>query len=83
MNSNATAISLLRSSIDQLRSTVNSLAQIVEIHQRNFEIAQRNFDAIMNEIRGLTTESQRILEHLFGREKNWKISNCNKGDRLS
>jgi hypothetical protein len=56
---------------------VNSLVQIVEIHQRNHEVSQRNFEAsqrtfetIMNEIRGLRTESQRILEHLFGKEEN-------------
>jgi hypothetical protein len=63
--------------IAELRNTVNSLVQIVEIHQRNHEVSQRNFEAsqrtfetIMNEIRGLRTESQRILEHLFGKEEN-------------
>jgi len=63
--------------ITELRNTVNSLVQIVEIHQRNHEVSQRNFEAsqrtfetIMNEIRGLRTESQRILEHLFGKEEN-------------
>ncbi|WP_392534895.1 hypothetical protein [Nostoc sp. C117] len=56
--------------ISELRSTVNSLVQIVEVHQHNFEVSQRNFEVIMSEIRGLRTESQRILEHLFGREEN-------------
>jgi hypothetical protein len=57
----------------ELRSTVNSLVQIVEIHQRNHEVSQRNFevaqqrmDAMLAEIRGLRTESQRMIEHLFG-----------------
>jgi len=56
--------------ITELHSTVNSLVQIVEIHQRNHEVSQRTFETIMNEIRGLRTESQRILEHLFGKEEN-------------
>ncbi|WP_375494834.1 hypothetical protein [uncultured Nostoc sp.] len=60
----------LRSSVGELSSTVNSLVQIVEVHQRNHEVSQRNFEVIMFEIRGLRTESQRILEHLFGREEN-------------
>ncbi|MCC5664759.1 hypothetical protein LC653_12715 [Nostoc sp. CHAB 5784] len=64
------SIGELRSSIGELRSTVNSLVQIVEVHQRNHEVSQRNFEVVMTEIRGLRTESQRILEHLFGREEN-------------
>ncbi|MHC5911954.1 MAG: hypothetical protein ACYTXE_13405 [Nostoc sp.] len=60
----------LSSSVGELSSTVNSLVQIVEVHQQNFEVSQRNFEVIMSEIRGLRTESQRILEHLFGREEN-------------
>ncbi|MFB2835573.1 hypothetical protein [Floridanema evergladense] len=65
-----------RAAITELRSTVSSLVQIVEIHQRNHEVSQRNFEAIQRhietmtaEIRGLRTESQRILEHLFGRQE--------------
>ncbi|MEH2145276.1 hypothetical protein [Nostoc sp.] len=61
----------------QLRSTVNSLVQVVEIHQLNHEATQRNFEGIVtelreirSEIRGLRTETQRILEHLFGRQEN-------------
>ncbi|MBW4634068.1 MAG: hypothetical protein KME30_19830 [Iphinoe sp. HA4291-MV1] len=54
----------------ELRSTVNSLVQVAEIHKRNHEVAQCNFDVVLAEIRGLRTESQRILEHLFGRQQN-------------
>lgn len=61
----------------ELRATTNALLQIVEAHQRNhevsqrnFEISQRNFEVVMAEVRGLRTESQRILEHLFGRQQN-------------
>jgi len=81
---NSAAIAELRTTVQtnsaaitELRNTVNSLVQIVEIHQRNHEVSQRNFEAsqrtfetIMNEIRGLRTESQRILEHLFKKEEN-------------
>ncbi|MHC5861051.1 hypothetical protein [Nostoc sp.] len=67
---NAAENAALGSSIGELRSRVNSLVQIVEVSQRNFEVSQRNFEVIMSEIRGLRTESQRILEHLFGREEN-------------
>ncbi len=49
----------------ELSAAVNSLLQVVEIHQRNFEV-------IMNEIRGIRTENQRILEHLFGQPENGK-----------
>ncbi|MEH2245987.1 hypothetical protein [Nostoc sp.] len=61
----------------QLGLTVNSLVQVVEIHQLNHEATQGNFEGIVtelreirSEIRGLRTESQRILEHLFGRQEN-------------
>jgi septal ring factor EnvC (AmiA/AmiB activator) len=57
----------------ELRKTVTALVQIVEVHQTNFEASQRNFDRIYErlqimevEIKGLRTESLRILEHLFG-----------------
>jgi archaellum component FlaC len=77
IEANATQIQTNSAAIAELRTTVNSLVQIVEIHQRNHEVSQRNFEAsqrtfetIMNEIRGLRTESQRILEHLFGKEEN-------------
>lgn len=63
IEANATAIS-------ELHSTVSSLVQIVEVHQRNHEISQRNFETMVSEIRGLRTESQRILEHLFGQREN-------------
>jgi hypothetical protein len=66
----------------ELRNTVTALVQIVEVHQanheasqRNFEASQRNFDRIFQrleileaEIKGLRTESLRILEHLFGQQ---------------
>ena len=74
---NAAAIGELRATtqantagIAELRMTVNSLVQIVEVHQRNHEVSQRNFEMIVSEIRGMRTESQRILEHLFGRQEN-------------
>ncbi|MEH2122336.1 hypothetical protein [Nostoc sp.] len=61
----------------QLPSTVNSLMQVVEIHQLNHQATQHNFEGIVtefreirSEIRGLRTESQPILEHLFGRQEN-------------
>ncbi|MEH1978926.1 MAG: hypothetical protein V7L27_06600 [Nostoc sp.] len=66
----SSSVGELSSSVGELSSTVNSLVQIVEVHQQNFEVSQRNFEVIMSEIRGLRTESQRILEHLFGREEN-------------
>ncbi|MCC5664757.1 hypothetical protein LC653_12705 [Nostoc sp. CHAB 5784] len=77
----AVAIAELRSSIEQTRqnnavengeltSRVNSLVQKVEVHQRNHEVSQRNIEVIISEIRVLRTKSQRILEHLFGREEN-------------
>ncbi|MEH2312703.1 MAG: hypothetical protein V7K35_15175 [Nostoc sp.] len=59
--------------IAQLPSTVNSLVQVVEIHQINHEATQHNFEGIvteLREIRGLRTESQPILKHLFGRQED-------------
>ncbi|MEH2336893.1 hypothetical protein [Nostoc sp.] len=54
----------------QLRSTVNSLVQVVEIHQLNhFEGIVTELREISSDIRGLRTESQPILEHLFGRQE--------------
>ena len=64
------AIEANAAAISELRSTVSSLVQIVEVHQRNHEISQRNFETMVSEIRGLRTESQRILEHLFGQKEN-------------
>lgn len=63
IKANAAQIQTNSVAIAELHTTVNSLVQIVEIHQRNFEV-------IMNEIRGIRTENQRILEHLFGKEEN-------------
>ena len=56
--------------IDNLSQTVGALVKVVEVHQRNHEIHQRNFEAVMAEVRGLRTESQRMLEHLFGNQGN-------------
>lgn len=70
---NTSAIEANRTAITQLNSTVNSLLQVVGIHQRNHEATQRNFEGIvteLREIRGLRTESQSNLEHLFGRQEN-------------
>lgn len=65
------AVEANAAAISELRSTVSSLVQIVEVHlTRNHEISQDNFETILSEIRGLRTESQRILEHLFGQRKN-------------
>lgn len=65
------AIEANAAAISELRSTVSSLVQIVEVHlTRNHEISQRNFETMVSEIRGLRTESQRILEHLFGQREN-------------
>ncbi|MEH2167713.1 MAG: hypothetical protein V7K41_13770 [Nostoc sp.] len=58
------AIEADRCAIAQLRSTVNSLLQV-----RNFE-AIVTVREIRSEIRNLRTESQHILEHLFGRQEN-------------
>jgi len=49
--------------VDNLSQTVSALVQVVEVHQRNF-------DAIIAEMRGIRTENQRILEHLFGAQGN-------------
>jgi chromosome segregation ATPase len=62
---NTEAIAELRSSTAELRFSVNALVQIAELHQNDLEASQRNFDIIVNEIRGLRTESQGILEYLF------------------
>ncbi|WP_104907783.1 hypothetical protein [Nostoc sp. 'Lobaria pulmonaria (5183) cyanobiont'] len=56
-----------RCAIAQLRSTVNSLLQV-----RNFAAIVTELKEIRSEIRGLRTESQHILEHLFGRQENGK-----------
>ena len=56
--------------IAELHSSVNALVQIAELHQNDLEASQRNFDIIVNEIRGLRTESQRILEYLFSTQGN-------------
>ncbi|MEH1940986.1 MAG: hypothetical protein V7L01_12320 [Nostoc sp.] len=56
----------------QLRSSANSLVQVVEIHQGNFEGIVTELREIKSEIRGLRTESQSILKHLFGRQENDK-----------
>jgi hypothetical protein len=56
--------------IAELNQNVNSLTQVVEVHQHNFEISQHNFEVIMQEIKGIRTESQRILEHLFGSQES-------------
>ena len=56
------AVEANAAAISELRSTVSSLVQIVEVHlTRNHEISQRNFETMLFEIRGLRTESQRIL----------------------
>ncbi|MBP0019560.1 MAG: hypothetical protein J7647_18660 [Cyanobacteria bacterium SBLK] len=71
-----TTVSNLAQKNQELNSTVTSLVQIVEIHQANHETSQRNFEivvgrleAIETEIRGLRTESLRIIEHLFGEQQ--------------
>lgn len=61
------AIEADRCAIAQLRSTVNSLLQVY-----NFEAIVTELKEIRSEIRGLRTESQRILEYLFGRQENGK-----------
>jgi archaellum component FlaC len=63
IQANSVQIQTNSAAISELHRTVSSLVQVVEIHQRNFEV-------IMNEIRGIRTENQRILEHLFGKEEN-------------
>jgi ATP phosphoribosyltransferase len=67
---NTEAIAANTEAIAELRSSVNALVQIAELHQRDLEASQRNFDIIVNEIRGLRTESQRILEYLFSSQGN-------------
>ena len=67
---NTAAIEANRTAIAQLNLTVNSLVQIVKIHQPNFEGIVTELREIRTEIRGLRTETQRILEHLFGRQEN-------------
>ena len=71
-----TVVGNLAQSHQQLNDTVTSLVQIVEIHQANHETSQRNFEivvgrleAIETEIRGLRTESLRIIGHLFGEQQ--------------
>ncbi len=59
-----------RREMAELRSAVESLVQVAETHQRNFEVAQQNFDRIWDEIRGIRTENQRMLQHLFGEQNN-------------
>ncbi|HBB30661.1 MAG TPA: hypothetical protein DC064_02190, partial [Cyanobacteria bacterium UBA9273] len=58
-----------RREMAELRSTVTALVQIVEVHQRNHEASERNFERIWHEIRGIRTETQRIIEHLFGTQQ--------------
>ncbi|MEH2277313.1 MAG: hypothetical protein V7K40_21625 [Nostoc sp.] len=77
IDGNRVAIEANRVAIAQLPSTVNSLVQVVEIHQLNHQATQHNFEGIVTELReirseikGLRTESQPILEHLFGRQEN-------------
>jgi len=38
--------------------------------QLNHKATQRNFKVIVTEFREIRTESQSILEHLFGRQEN-------------
>ena len=57
--------------VSELRLAVSSLVQIFEVHlTRNHEISQRNFETMLSKIRGLRTESKRILEYLFGQRDN-------------
>ena len=65
----------------ELRLAVSALLQTVELHQQKHELAERRlaqmqaaserkFAQIWEEIKGIRTENQRILEHLFGQQEN-------------
>ena len=49
--------------VEENARAINSLVQIVTIHQQNLE-------TMFNEIRGLRTESNRILDYLFGQQQD-------------
>lgn len=48
--------------VEENARAINSLLQVVTIHQQNLE-------TVFNEIRGLRTESNRILDYLFGQQQ--------------
>jgi hypothetical protein len=47
-----------------LRRISSELLDIAQIHQQALRFSQQNFDTMQGEIRGLRTESRRILERL-------------------
>jgi hypothetical protein len=47
-----------------LRRISSELLDIAQIHQQALRLSQQNFDTMQGEIRGLRTESRRILERL-------------------
>ena len=59
--SNAQAISELRTGLADVRGAAESLIQVVTIHQQNIE-------AMQSEIRGLQLENRRLFQRLFPEE---------------
>lgn len=61
--------------ISRLQGTVVELVEIARLHQQALRISDRNAEQdrevthqLLIEMRGIRTENQRILEHLFGQQ---------------
>lgn len=61
--------------ISRLQGTVAELVEIARLHQQALRISERNAEQdrevtrqLLAEMRGIRTENQRILEHLFGQQ---------------
>jgi hypothetical protein len=50
--------------VTDLRRISSELLDIAQLHQQALRLSQQNFDTMQVEIRGLRTESRRILERL-------------------
>jgi hypothetical protein len=50
--------------VTDLRRISSELLDIAQLHQQALRVSQQNFDTMQVEIRGLRTESRRILERL-------------------
>ncbi|WP_009631041.1 hypothetical protein [Synechocystis sp. PCC 7509] len=66
----STSVTELRVSATETRLTAEALLQTVVIHQSNFETLVTEIRDIKSELRGLRTETHRILDHLFGEQTN-------------
>jgi hypothetical protein len=65
--------------IADLQTTVNSLLKIVEIQQNNLATKDQPTEAILTELRGLKTETQRLSVAIANQPKKWLLRMTDHG----